>query len=90
MLWQAGNDKVNVVHYSSTKSKRLCRSDFAVELFALMDGIDMSLAIKHVFEKITGQSGINNAICTDSKTLYGLFVDVEEANDCLAIDPRGL
>lgn len=41
----------------------------------------MSMAIKHVLEKITGRSVVNNEISTDSKPLYAKPEDGEEDID---------
>lgn len=45
MLREAGTHKTNMVHFNSTRSRRVCQSVLAAELNAFVDGFDVSIAI---------------------------------------------
>lgn len=68
-----GNNKANVLHWSSIKCKRVTRSVLASELYAMAHGFDMGAAIKSTIEKVLQQS-LPMIICTDSKSLYDCLV----------------
>ncbi|KAI0991983.1 hypothetical protein K3495_g16203, partial [Podosphaera aphanis] len=42
----------NIIHFSSTKSKRIVRSTLASEIYAMVAGLDMAYAIKSTLELI--------------------------------------
>lgn len=41
---------VNIIHYSSSKSKRVCKSVSAAELFAFFDSHDVGYTINHTLQ----------------------------------------
>ncbi|KAI0994317.1 hypothetical protein K3495_g13865 [Podosphaera aphanis] len=65
----------NIIHWSSTKCKRITRSVLASELYAMAYGFDTSTAIKSTVSKILQtEKPIPLVICTDSKSLYDCLV----------------
>ncbi len=78
MLRDAATNHVNIVHYSSTKSKRVCKSVLAAELFALVDGFDMAAAVKDAVQRSTGRPNIPLVLYTDSQSLYGLCISLSQ------------
>jgi hypothetical protein len=69
----ADQDNANILHWSSTKCKRVTRSVLASELYAMSNAFDISSAIKCTIEKILRIS-LPLTICTDSKSLYDCLV----------------
>ena len=63
----------NILHWSSTKCKRVTRSVLASELYAMSNAFDISSAIKCTLEKIL-RTSLPLTICTDSKSLYDCLV----------------
>lgn len=77
----AGNEEFtingNIIHWSSTKSKRVTRSVLASEIYAMVAGADMAHAITSSIKMITDQLAIPvlpMVICTDSYSLYECLV----------------
>jgi hypothetical protein len=69
--------KGNLVHWSSTKSKRVTRSVLASEIYGMVSGVDMALAISATINMITTQLGLLPPpviVCTDSYSLYECLV----------------
>lgn len=67
----------NIIHWSSVKCKRVTRSVLASELYAMVHGIDIAIAISSTLRLITNQLGIEDiptVICTDSFSLYECMV----------------
>jgi len=67
----------NLVHWSSTKSKRVTRSVLASEIYGMVSGVDMSIVIKTTLDKITEQLNLPQVqiiVCTDSYSLYECLV----------------
>ncbi|KAI0997433.1 hypothetical protein K3495_g10752 [Podosphaera aphanis] len=67
----------NVVHWSSTKCKRITRSVLASEIYAMANGVDMAISINTTINKIVAQLGepaISLVVCTDSFSLYECLV----------------
>jgi hypothetical protein len=67
----------NVIHYSSTKCKRITRSVLASEIYSMVNGFDISIAIATTLRMITERLGlpaISLVICTDSYSLYECLV----------------
>jgi len=60
----------NILHWSSTKCKRVTRSVLAAELFAMAQGFDMGSVIAKTIKTILDDSSIPLVICTDSRSLY--------------------
>lgn len=52
MLRDTGTGRVNIIHYSSKKSKFICKSVLAAELLALVDGSDAAMAAKSTVSTI--------------------------------------
>ncbi|KAI0999863.1 hypothetical protein K3495_g8333 [Podosphaera aphanis] len=85
----------NIIHFSSTKSKRIVRSTLASEIYAMVAGLDMAYAIKSTLELIlSGQDGLGNipiVVCTDSYSLYECLVKLGTTKEKrLMIDIMGL
>ena len=67
----------NIIHWSSTKSKRVTRSVLAAEIYGMVAGVDMAIAIGTTLEMITTQLSIPTIpiiVCTDSFSLYECLV----------------
>ncbi|KAF2741624.1 hypothetical protein M011DRAFT_497953 [Sporormia fimetaria CBS 119925] len=63
----------NVIHYSSTKCKRVTRSALASEIYGMVNGFDMGIAIATTLKMIVERLGLAEIpliICTDSYSLY--------------------
>ena len=61
--------KGNIIHWSSTKCKRVTRSVLASELYAIVYSFNIRIALKSTIERIMGKP-ILLVLCTDSKSLY--------------------
>jgi hypothetical protein len=59
----------NVIHSSSTKSKRVARSTLTTEIFALPDGFDCGYVLKVWLERLFNKP-LEIHILTDSRTTY--------------------
>lgn len=66
-------NNANILHYSSTKCKRVTRSVLASELYAMAHGFDHGCVIKTSLEKMLGRK-IPLLIATDSNSLYECLV----------------
>ena len=67
----------NLIHYSSTKSKRVTRSILASEIYGMVGGVDMAIAINTTIKMITDQLGFPSPpiiVYTDSYLLYKCLV----------------
>jgi len=67
----------NLIHWSSTKSKRVTRSVLASEIYAMVHGVDMGIAIATTLSMITTRLNIPQTpliVCTDSFSLYECLV----------------
>ena len=67
----------NVIHYSSTKCKRVTRSVLASEIYGMVNGFDIGIAIATTLRMVTERLGlppIPLVICTDSYSLYECLV----------------
>jgi hypothetical protein len=67
----------NLIHWSSTKSKRVTRSVLASEIYGMVGGVDMAIAIGTTVKMIMDQLGfgkIPTIVCTDSYSLYECLV----------------
>jgi hypothetical protein len=76
-----GNDEFdlygNLIHWSSTKSRRVTRSVLASEIYGMVAGADLAYAIGSTLTKITSQLDlpiIPIVVCTDSYSLYECLV----------------
>jgi hypothetical protein len=69
--------KENLIHYSSTKTKRVTRSVPASEIYGMVGGVDMAIAINTTIKMITKQLGFPQTpivVCTDLYSLYECLV----------------
>jgi hypothetical protein len=69
--------KGNLIHYSSTKSKRVIRSVLASEIYGMIGGVDMAIAINTTIKIITDElrfTAIPTVVYTDSYSLYECLV----------------
>jgi hypothetical protein len=66
-------NKANIVHWSSTKCKRVTRSVLASELYGMAHGFDIGAAIKSTVDRIL-QVNLPLVLATDSKSLYDCLV----------------
>jgi hypothetical protein len=67
----------NVIHYSSTKCKRVTRSVLASEIYGIVNGFDIGIAIATTLRMITERLSIAlipQVICTNSYSLYECLV----------------
>ena len=67
----------NLIHWSSTKCKRVTRSVLASEIYGMVAGVDMAFALGSTIKLITEQLGlpaIPTVVCTDSFSLYECLV----------------
>ncbi len=61
--------RANIIHYGSIKSKRVTRSAFSAELYAMIHGFDNASVLIPILRRIVSPS-ITLKIYTDSKSLY--------------------
>ena len=85
----------NIIHWSSTKCKRITRSVLASELYAMVAGFDMGSAIsstvKGILLAIENHADMPLIICTDSYSLYDCMIKLgTTAEKRLMIDIMGL
>lgn len=67
----------NVIHWSSTKCKRVTRAVLASELYAMTHRIDIAIPICMNINQIMQQLGLPPVpliVCTDSRSLYECLV----------------
>ena len=67
----------NIIHWSSTKCKRVTRSVVALEIYAMAHGVDIAVAIVGTLDMITERMGLAKVpivACTDSRSLYDCLV----------------
>jgi len=74
------NVKGNILYWSSIKCKRVTRSVLASELYAMVHGFDMGIALKATAEKIL-KTPIPLVTCTDSRSLYDCLVKLGTTNE---------
>jgi hypothetical protein len=69
--------KGNLIHYSSTKCKRVTRSVLASEIYGMAGGVNMAVAVNTTIKMITDQLGFSHPaiiVYTDSYSLYECLV----------------
>jgi polyhydroxyalkanoate synthesis regulator phasin len=67
----------NLIHWSSTKSKRVTRSVLASEIYAMVAGVDMAIVLSQTLGAIMKQlrlPPLPTVVCTDSYSLYDCLV----------------
>ena len=65
--------KGNLIHYSSTKSKRVTRSILASEIYGMVRGVDIAIAINTTIQIITKQLDFPQTLIVLCKDLYLLY-----------------
>jgi hypothetical protein len=74
----------NVIYYSSTKCKRVTRSVLASEIYGMVNGFNIGIAIATTLRMITERLGllvIPLVICTDSYSLYECLVKLRTTKE---------
>jgi hypothetical protein len=69
--------KGNLIHYSLTKSKRVTRSILVFEIYGMVGGVNMAIAINTMIRMITSQLELPPTaitVCTNSYSLYECLV----------------
>lgn len=67
----------NIVHYSSTKCKRVTRAVLGSELYAMASGVDMAISMSTTLDMVTERlrmPKIPVVLCTDSLSLYECII----------------
>jgi hypothetical protein len=67
----------NIIHWSSTKCKRVTRSVLASEIYAMTSGVDMGIAVNTTMGMIMAKLNLPSiplVVCTDSFSLYECLV----------------
>jgi hypothetical protein len=67
----------NLIYYSSTKSKRVTQSVLALEIYSIVGGVDIAIAINTTLSIISKQLDLPKipiVVCTDSYFLYKCLV----------------
>ena len=68
-------NNANILHWSSTKCKRITRSVLGSETYALANGFDAAAAIKSTLTQLLHLTEpLPLVVCTDSKSLYDCLV----------------
>ena len=78
MIRDSSTKTVNVIHFVSSKSKRVCKSALAAELLAMVDGFDVGFSIRETLVRITDRKTIPLHLVSDSLSLYGLVVSLTQ------------
>jgi hypothetical protein len=69
--------KGNLIHYSSTKCKRVTRSVLASKIYGIVGGVNMAITINTTIKMVTDQLGFSHpaiTVCTNSYSLYECLV----------------
>lgn len=64
---------VDIIHYTTTKSKLVCKSVLAAELFTFVDGYDIGFSIAYSFMELSNRKA-SLAMYTDAQSLFGLCI----------------
>ena len=70
----------NIIHYGSSKSKRVTRSALAAELYALAHGFDIASALGTSIAEIFSRK-IPLVLYTDSRSLYDSLVSLNSTSE---------
>jgi hypothetical protein len=68
-----GTGCANIIHWSSTKYKRVTRSILASELYGMAYGFNMGALVKSTIDRVL-EMELPLVVCTDSKSLYECLV----------------
>jgi hypothetical protein len=74
----------NIVHWNSTKCKRVTRSVLASELYGMVGGFDNAIALSTTIKQVMRTLGLPLkpvVLCTDSKSLYDCLVCLGTTNE---------
>ena len=74
----------NIIHWSSTKCKRVTRSVLASEIYGMVQGFDVGYVIHHTVNTILERLSLPKAplvLCTDSFSLYQCLVRMGSTNE---------
>jgi hypothetical protein len=74
----------NLIHWSLTKSKRVTRSVLASEIYGIIGGVDIAIAIGTTITMIADQLGLPRIpiiVCTDSYSLYKCLVKLRTTTE---------
>jgi hypothetical protein len=86
--------KGNLIHYSLTKCKRVTRSVLALEIYSMVGGVNMAVAVNTMIKIIMDQLGFSHPaiiVCMDSYLLYECLVKLGMTKEkCLIIDIMAL
>lgn len=69
-------DKINILHWSFVKCKRMIRNIFVFELYVMIHEFDIAAMLKATLKKML-QFDILLMICIDSKSFYDCFVKLK-------------
>ena len=80
------SNKANIVHWSSTKCKKVTKNVLASELYSMAHGFDIGTAIKSTLDKVL-QANLLFIFCIDLKSLYNCLVQLKTTQKkCLMIN----
>jgi hypothetical protein len=86
--------KGNLIYYSLTKCKRVTRSVLALEIYGMVGGVDMAVAVNTTIKMIMDQLGFSHPaiiVCMDSYLLYECLVKLGTTKEkCLMINIMAL
>lgn len=71
---------VNIIHYSSWKSRRVCKSVLRAELLAFIYGHEVGYANTHTLQEMFGRK-IDFTLRTDSRSLYVLCISLASISE---------
>jgi hypothetical protein len=74
----------NVIHWSSTKCKRVTQSVLASETYGMVSGVDIAIAILTTLKMVTERLSLPSIpliVCTDSYSLYECLVKLGTTNE---------
>ncbi|KAF7122850.1 hypothetical protein CNMCM5793_000960 [Aspergillus hiratsukae] len=74
----------NLIHWSSTKSKRVTRSVLASEIYGMVGGVNMAITISTTIKMFTDQLGFEKIpmiMCTDSYSLYKCLIKLRTTKE---------
>ena len=85
-----GSNAANILHYGSSKCKRVTRSVLAAELMALVHGFDQAFVIQHTLHEILGRNLPIDAY-VDSRTAFNFVAkNADTMEKRLQIDANAL
>jgi hypothetical protein len=70
-------NKANIIHWFSTKCKRMIRSVLTIELYAMTQKFDADSVIKSIIQRILNIFSLSMILLTDSWSLYDCLVKLE-------------